>query len=275
MDLHIDQKHVYCYTGGKAFDARLPCLVFLHGAQNDHSVWALQSRYFAHHGYAVLAPDLPAHGRSAGPALTSIEAMSAWLSKLIQAAGCKQYLLIGHSMGSLIALELAAQNSAPQAQLRGLALLGCAYPMRVSTQLLEASLNQPLLAIEMVAQWSHALHCHQPAAPGPGFSVLNMSRKLMQNLLRSQTEAVFHLDFNACNAYQNGEIAASQIAAPCLFLSASQDLMTPVKATQSFARHFNQARVEVIERSGHAMMSEQAQLVVQHLAQFFSTSFQP
>ena len=43
-----------------------PTLMFVHGAANDHSVWALQSRYFAHHGFNVLAVDLPAHGRSAG-----------------------------------------------------------------------------------------------------------------------------------------------------------------------------------------------------------------
>jgi pimeloyl-ACP methyl ester carboxylesterase len=66
MDLDINGQKAYAYTGGKAFDATLPTVVFIHGAQNDHSVWGLQSRWFAHHGFGVLAVDLPGHGRSEG-----------------------------------------------------------------------------------------------------------------------------------------------------------------------------------------------------------------
>ena len=71
MDL-VETPRLYAYTGGKAFDPALPTIVFLHGGQHDHSVWILQSRYLAHHGYSVLALDLPGHMRSAGPALTTI-----------------------------------------------------------------------------------------------------------------------------------------------------------------------------------------------------------
>ncbi len=275
MELLIGQKKVYGYTGGKSFDKDLPCLIFLHGAQNDHSVWAMQSRYFANHGYAVLALDLPGHGRSDGPALRSIEAMAAWLKQVINNLENREVIIIGHSMGSLIALEAAANWSATEIQLRGLALLGCAFPMRVSPELLEASLHQPLQAIEMVAQWSHALHCHQPAAPGPGFSVLNMSRRLMQNILKAQPEPVFHIDFNACNDYQNGQLAAQAIQIPTLFLNARQDMMTPAKASLSFSKHFSQAQTVQLERAGHAMMNEQARIVVSHLGDFFNTSLKP
>jgi pimeloyl-ACP methyl ester carboxylesterase len=64
----------YAYTGGKAFDPTLPCVVFIHGALNDHSVWTLLARWCAHHGYSVLALDLPGHGRSAGLPPPSVEA---------------------------------------------------------------------------------------------------------------------------------------------------------------------------------------------------------
>ncbi len=64
---------LYAYTGGRPFDPARPTVVFLHGGEHDHSVWSLQSRYLAHHGYSVLALDLPGHMRSAGPALNSIE----------------------------------------------------------------------------------------------------------------------------------------------------------------------------------------------------------
>ncbi|MDB5745253.1 MAG: alpha/beta hydrolase, partial [Massilia sp.] len=120
MILDIHGKAAYCYSGGKPFDAALPTVVFIHGAQNDHSVWALQSRWFAHHGFGVLAVDLPGHGRSAGPALASVEAMAGWLLAVFDAAGVTRAMLVGHSMGSLIALE--ASYRAPE-RVRALALL--------------------------------------------------------------------------------------------------------------------------------------------------------
>lgn len=103
MILQVEGQQAYCYTGGKQFDAARPTVVFIHGAQNDHSVWILQTRYFAHHGFNVLAVDLPGHGRSKGAAKESVEAMAAWLLALLDAAGVDRAILVGHSMGSLIA----------------------------------------------------------------------------------------------------------------------------------------------------------------------------
>src|SRR5258707_12928 len=114
----------YAYTGGKAFDAALPCVVFIHGALHDHSVWTLLARWCAHHGHAVLAVDLPGHGRSTGAPAPSVEANADWLLALLDAAGVERAVLVGHSMGSLIALEAAAR--APQ-RARGLVMIGTAY----------------------------------------------------------------------------------------------------------------------------------------------------
>ena len=84
MQIELNGQTAYAYTGGKPFDASLPCVVFIHGAQNDHSVWGLQSRWFAHHGFAVLAVDLPGHGRSAGGPLPSIEDLADWIELLLE-----------------------------------------------------------------------------------------------------------------------------------------------------------------------------------------------
>ncbi|WP_429405041.1 alpha/beta fold hydrolase [Paraburkholderia sp. MM5482-R1] len=99
MIVTVQGKPAYAYTGGKPFDASLPTAVFIHGAEHDHSVWALQSRYFAHHGFGVLAVDLPGHRRSAGPALASIAALADWLAALLDAVGVTRAFVAGHSMG--------------------------------------------------------------------------------------------------------------------------------------------------------------------------------
>ena len=86
MELTVQGRRAYIYTGGKPFDASLPCVVFIHGALHDHSVWTLLARWFAHHGFGVLAVDLPGHMRSAGPALPNIEAMADWTLAVLDAA---------------------------------------------------------------------------------------------------------------------------------------------------------------------------------------------
>ena len=147
MKLDVNGFETYCYTGGKAFDAAKPTVVFIHGVINDHSVWILQSRYFANHGWNVLAVDLPGHCRSGGEAPASVEAAADFVAALLDAAGVQRAALVGHSWGSLIALETAARL---KERISHLVLVGTAYPMKVSPALLDAALNEPEKALAVV-----------------------------------------------------------------------------------------------------------------------------
>jgi len=260
----INGSPAYCYTSGKAFNPDQPTIVFLHGAQNDHSVWALQSRYFAHHGWNVLAPDLPGHGRSGGQALTTVEAMADWVLALLDAADCKQALLVGHSMGSLIALEAA--HRAPD-RVSGLALLGTTWPMKVSDNLLSASKDALQSAIDMVNIWSHTGPLARPACPAPGFSVTGMSRRLMQRLAERNPADLFHTDFSACNAYANGGAAAAGIECPTLFVLGARDVMTPPRSAQALTSAIKHGKIITVD-AGHAMMAEQPDAVLDALVAF-------
>jgi pimeloyl-ACP methyl ester carboxylesterase len=165
MRLDVHGHAAYAYTGGKAFDATLPCVVFVHGALHDHSGFNLLARWFAHHGQAVLAVDLPGHGASAGPPPASVEQAAHWLWALLDAAGVARAAFVGHSLGSLIALEAAALR--PQ-QARALGLIGTAFPMKVGPALLELAARAPLQAIELVNALSISSWASKPAFPGPG-----------------------------------------------------------------------------------------------------------
>lgn len=249
----VHGKTVWCNHGGKALDPSLPTLVFLHGALNDHSVWSQMADRLARHGLNVLAPDLPGHGRSAGPALDSVEALADWLPALLDAAGVETALLAGHSMGSLVALETAYRT--PQ-RVRGLALLGTAAPMRVSSALLASTRDDEAAAIDMVSQWSHA----QPA-------LREASRQLMRQVAAHGQPQLLHLDLAACNAYAHGEAAMGALDCPVHFILGSLDKMTPPRAAQALtaaARHGTVVNVE----AGHAMMAEQPQAVLDALLAF-------
>ncbi len=252
MKLTVNGREVYVYTGGKTFDAALPCVVFIHGALNDHSVWTLLARWFAHHGFAVLAPDLPGHMRSAGPALESVEAMADWTLALMDAASAPQAALAGHSMGSLIALEAAAR--APERATR-LVMLGTAYPMAVPKALLEISIAAPLKAIDRVVTFSFSTLAAKPSYPGPGVWLRGAGRQLMRLVLSHQGDTeLFHNDFAACDRYANGMQAAALVRCPAHLVLAREDQMTPTRATKELAATLK-AEVHMVP-AGHFLMQE-------------------
>jgi pimeloyl-ACP methyl ester carboxylesterase len=257
----VQSKHTYAYTGGRPFDASLPCVVFIHGAEHDHCVWVLQSRYLAHHGRGVLAVDLPGHGRSEGPPLASVEAMADWIVALLNAAGATRAALVGHSMGSLIALECAARHPL---RVTKIALVGTAFPMRVSDELLAATRDDEPLAQDMVNLWSHSSYAQYPSNPGPGFWVMGENLRLMQR----QKPGVMHVDFAACNSYANGAAAAAQVACPALLVLGKRDIMTPPRATKDLTSALKDKRVVEIAGSGHALMAEKPDEVLDALAAF-------
>ena len=267
MLLTVQGVDAYCYTGGKPFNHALPTVVFIHGAQNDHSVWILQTRYFAHHGYSVLAVDLPGHGRSKGAAKGSVPDLADWLLELLDAAGVQTAALFGHSMGSLIALE--ASFKAPQ-RVSHLAMIGSTYPMKVSEALLESARTDEQSAIDMVNTWSHSTIAQMPSRQGPGFNPMGGARRLMQRIAQINPDQVFHTDFAACNAYANGEAAAQAVRCPTLFLFGARDMMTPPKSTKLLTTTIAHAKVLTID-SGHALMTEQPDAVLDALFSFMGT----
>ena len=256
---------IYAYTGGKEFDAAKPTVVFIHGVLNDHSVWILQSRYLAHHGWNVLAIDLPGHCKSGGEPPASVEEASAFIVALLDAAGVQKAALVGHSFGSLIALETASR--APE-RVSQLVLVGTAYPMRVSPALLESSVSAPMKAIDMVNTFSHSTLAPPPSALGPGTWLYGGSRALMRRVLASNAQVnVFYTGFKACDSYANGDAAMEKVQCPTLFVLGSQDQMTPPKAAQSLVGKAKNAKVVQLP-AGHSLMTEDPDGVLQALKDF-------
>ena len=263
MRLSVHGHDAYAYTGGKPFNAALPTVVFIHGAQHDHSVWILQSRYLAHHGYSVLALDLPGHVRSGGAPLTSVEDMAAWVIAALDAAGVKQAALVGHSMGSLVAIEAAA--TAPERVTR-MALIGTAVPMKVGPDLLTATRDDEPLAQDMVNIWSHSTYAAKPSNPGPGFWIIGSNLRLMQRI----KPGTMHADFNACNVYTRGLERAASITCPAMLVLGGDDIMTPPRAARELQGALKNARTVNIPACGHTLMAEQPDAVLDALKSFLA-----
>ncbi|HTH76552.1 MAG TPA: alpha/beta hydrolase [Trinickia sp.] len=268
MILTVQGKSAYAYTGGKRFDPAQPTVVFAHGAQHDHSVWGLQSRYFAHHGFNVLAVDLPGHCRSDGPAKTTVEALADWLAALLDAAGITAALVVGHSMGSLVALDFASRHPA---RTLGAALVATAVPMAVSDALLDAALHREPEAIDLVNRWSHSTIAAKPSNPGPGFWLHGINQRLMERVSVRGEPNLFHTDFAACNGYVAGLERAAQVRCPVRLVLGAKDMMTPPRATRTLVAALEAAGapVDVVTlEAGHALMSEQPDATLDALFAF-------
>jgi len=264
MERSISGDSSYLYTGGKSLDPALPAIVFIHGAQQDHSCWSLQSRWFAHHGHATLAPDLPGHGRSGGAPLSSIEAIADWIVALLDSVGIERAALVGHSMGSLAALEAAARHAN---RVSGLVLIGTSVPMPVSDALLDAAANDEAKAMAMINGWSHSQRGLMGGNTVPGMWMLGANRRLMER----QRHGVIANDLFACNAYANGAAAAAAVAAarcPTLIVAGSRDLMTPTRNTRLLSEMLPHAKVVTLPGAGHAMMAEQPDALLDALIEF-------
>ena len=254
MQLSVNGRETFVATGGRDFDAALPAVVFLHGAGFDHSAWALHSRWFAHHGRAVLVPDLPGHGRSAGPApsspaLPSIAAMADWTIALLDAAGAKSAHLIGHSMGSLIALDAAARH--PD-RVTALSLIGTAATMTVGPDLLTAAEAGDQAAVDMVSIWGLGYAAELGGSLAPGLWMHGSA----QATLKRCPPGVLFSDLSACNAYQDALASAARIKVPTTFILGERDMMTPAKAGKALAAAIPHAKTIVLPGAGHMMMAE-------------------
>jgi pimeloyl-ACP methyl ester carboxylesterase len=261
LRVQVAGSEVYAYTGARPFDAALPTVVFVHGAANDHSVWALQSRYFAHHGWNVLAVDLPGHGRSGGAALGSVEAIADWLAALLDAAGVPRAALVGHSLGSLAVLAAAAAH--PGRVTRAV-LVGPAVPMPVSELLLDAAKANDHLACELIIGWSYSAGKQLGGNQVPGMWLTGSGMRLMERT----APGVLHTDLAACHAYAGGLDAAAAVRCPVLLVIGARDLMAPPKAAQALVAALPDKRVVTLPDCGHALMAEQPDAVLDALAAF-------
>jgi len=261
MKLSVNGVETFIATGGRDFDSSQPAVVFLHGAGMDRSAWSLHTRWFAHHGLAVLAPDFPGHGLSRGAALTTIADLADWTAALIAAAGVSQARLIGHSMGSLVALETSARH--PD-KVSGLALIGTSSAMAVGPDLLTAAEANDRAAIDMVSIWGLGYQAGLGGSLAPGLWMHGGA----QRVLEASRPGVLFADLAACNAYQNALAAAAQVKVPTSLILGERDMMTPAKAGKTLAAAIPHARTIVMPGAGHMMMAERPDQLLAALQDF-------
>lgn len=251
----VDGKRVHARVAGETKNHGTP-VVFVHGVGVDGSVWDPQVTGIAAAGFRTIAVDLPGHGASEGPALHTIEDLAAWMAGFLDAVDAPRAHLVGHSMGALIALELAAVVPARAASL---ALLGVAASMAVNPGLLAAAERNDGHGLDQMSQWMHAREPDGPSGWGPA--------ETLALLERSEPGVVFS-GLSACNNHGDVTVATVEVEAPTLLVLGGQDVMTRPQAAAPIADAIPGSRTIVVHGAGHMMMIERPQEVIAALLSF-------
>jgi pimeloyl-ACP methyl ester carboxylesterase len=175
--------------------------------------------------------------------------MADWTAALIEAAGASEARLIGHSMGSLVALAAAARHPDLVA---ALCLITTSAAMPVSRELLEAAKAGDHAAIDMMSLWGLGPRASLGGSPTPGLSMLGSAARILE---RAKPGLLFN-DLSACNDYRDGMAHAAKVRAPTLLILGERDMMIPLKAGRALGEAIPGARVTVIPGSGHMPMTE-------------------
>ncbi len=224
-------------------------MVLVHGAGMNRSVWQLQTRFFAHHGYRVAAVDLPGHGRSDGPALDSMSALGAWVGDVIKALDLSPAHVIGHSMGTYVALEAAAGHSK---HIRSLVLIGTAAAMPVHPELLHAAARDVEHASRLMSSWGFGPRAHIGRHAAPGMWLIGGSTALLDT---SRPDSL-GVDLAMCNAYNGATSAAAEVSCPVSFVLGSLDKMTPVRRAAALIEACSDSHVVTVQGVGHMIPIE-------------------
>lgn len=233
---------LWVHTGGVELDRSRPAVILIHAAGMDHTVWRYQSRALAGAGCAVAAVDLPAHGRSGGDPCKSIEEMAAVVAEMAAGLELQPAVVAGHSLGGLVALQLAAAY--PQA-VRSLVLLGSSGEMRVHPDLLAAADADDHLAAELITAWSFPAMA-LGGEPQPGSWEVGATLRLLE---RSRP-GVLAADLHACHDF-DGLAVAARVRCPATVVIGGQDRMAPPLAARRLADALPQGRRIELPDAGH------------------------
>ncbi|MEX2279583.1 MAG: alpha/beta hydrolase [Acidimicrobiia bacterium] len=261
MELFVDGRRAFVHTGGVVPDCSEGAVLLVHGAGNDHTIWRFLTRRLAAAGYPTLAVDLPAHGKSEGPALGSIEEMADWCLGVVDAAGGTEVTVVGHSMGSLIAMQVAA---AAPTRMRGLALYATTERMGVHPDLQDAAEREEKLAADLIVGWTHTGRSRFGHHASPGLWMAGANRRLLERNAGSLAT-----DLLACSAWDAGKVA-ERIKTRTVIVLSEHDRMVPAKLGQRLADSIADSEVFVVADGSHASIYDHPELAAEPVVGWLS-----
>lgn len=209
----------------------VPTVLCLHGSGADSIVWSAQISRLRR-DFAIIAPDLPAHGRSGGQALQTAAHYANWLHAFTETLSLKNFLIMGHSFGGAIAQEYARLH--PEC-VQGLVLIGTGTRFRLSGTYLDL--------------FEKGLAPDDPRVRG------QVPEEFLQAyaFLKDNSSPVLHADLLAAGRFDSRPWIGS-VSAPALVVRGENDFVTPPDMPAELAAMLPNAELTTIADAGHVTM---------------------
>ena len=245
MIFDIENKKIHASDAGQGIDPSKETIVFLHGSGLSHIVWSLSEQFFSNKNFNVLSIDLPGHGNSEGPCLTTIEDIAEWLETFFSKLNLEKINLVGHSQGCLDILEYASKYDD---RVNKIIFIGGSYKMPVHPDLINLAENGDSDAVKLMMKWGYE--------GSKKFIGGNPVERIIQS--PKDISEILAVDLKACNNYSKGSDAAKKINKPTLLIFGKLDKMVNVDNGKKFAQLIKDNSIHVIENCGHMIMIEKA-----------------
>ncbi len=228
----------------------------LHGAGGGHLSFSPQLEAFASAGYRAVAWDMPGYGYSAPVEPFTFMGLARRCIDLIEALKCDDVSLLGHSMGGMVAQEVALRR--PDLVKR-LILCGTSagFARRSDgtvaedwaqrfvddrTRLLDAGEGMARLAEQLV-----------PAMVGPQAEAEGV--RMAMHCLAEVPEATYRRALECITTFDR-QSALGHLSMPVLLVGGSNDRVAPPVYMRQMAQAMPRARYEEIDGAGHLMHLE-------------------
>ena len=240
-----------------------PAVVFLHGVGGGRHGWAAQQAHVAALGWRSLAWDMPGYGDSDRVTPYDFAHLAQALWQMLDAAHIHQAVLVGHSMGAMVALQAWTQS--PE-RIRAMVLAASSPAFGHSDgdfqQQFLAQRLAPLDSGKTMADIADRL-IPSMVAPGSTAPALALAREGMAAIApdtyRAALRALVQFEQRA---------ALPTITVPVLCLAAEHDRTAPPAVMERMAQKIPGARYACLAGAGHLLQYEQAQAFNAELEQF-------
>ena len=226
-------------------DKSKPTILLMHGSGLTHIVWSLHEQFYASHGFNVLAVDLPGHGDSEGPSLSSIQEISDWVKDLANELNLKKINFIGHSQGCLVGIDFASRY--PEL-IERLVLVAGSYKLPVNQDLLDLAEAGDEKALLLMMKWGYE-GSKAFIGGNPVKKIINSTREIRE---------ILYVDLRACNNYKSGKDSLEKINCSTLCIFGDLDKMVPLEVGNKMAEKIKNSKVKVITNCGHMIIFERA-----------------
>jgi pimeloyl-ACP methyl ester carboxylesterase len=234
-----------------------PAVVFLHGVGGGRQGWAHQQAHVARLGWRSLAWDMPGYGDSATVTPYDFAHLAQALWQMLDAARISQAVLVGHSMGAMIALQAWTQK--PE-RIRAM-LLAASSPAFGHTDgdFQKQFLAQRLAPLEAGKSMGDIADKLIPSMAAPGGDQSNLIPARLKSAHQSMSAVPPNTYRAALHALVQFEQRAAlpTITVPVLCLAAEHDRTAPPTVMALMAQKIPGARYACLAGAGHLLHCEQ------------------